>query len=50
MKDIIIADRGFPSLGVIFELAQNGFDFVIRYTGEHFLRNDDSLRVTHRDL
>ncbi len=38
MKDIIIADRGFPSLGVIFELAQNGFDFVIRYTGEHFLK------------
>jgi hypothetical protein len=37
-KDIIIADRGFPSLGVIFELAQNGFDFVIRYTGGHFLK------------
>lgn len=37
-KDIIIADRGFPSLGVIYELADSNFDFVIRYTGGHFIK------------
>lgn len=37
-KDIIIADRGFPSIDVIYELVRNGYDFVIRYNGGTFLK------------
>lgn len=37
-KDIIVADRGFPSLELFIELEQMGYDFVIRYNGGQFLR------------
>jgi len=37
-RDIIIADRGFPSLALFGNLKQMGYDFVIRYNGEQFLK------------
>jgi len=37
-KDIIIADRGFPSISVFIELRQMGYDFVMRYNGENFIK------------
>ena len=37
-KDIIIADRGFPSLPLLMRLKKANYDFVIRYNGENFLR------------
>lgn len=37
-KDIIVADRGFPSLEVFSELLSMSYDFVIRYSGHNFLR------------
>ncbi len=37
-KDIIVADRGFPSLEMIVELLVMGYDFVMRYTGTQFLK------------
>ena len=36
-RDIIIADRGFPSLALFVKLQQMGYDFIIRYNGEQFL-------------
>ena len=36
-KDIIIADRGFPSISIFVRMKQAGYDFVIRYTGKHYL-------------
>jgi len=38
MKDIVIADRGFPSLEVFVKLMELGYDFLIRYTGQQFLK------------
>ncbi len=37
-RDIIIADRGFPSLAMFVNLKQMGYDFAIRYSGEQFLK------------
>lgn len=37
-RDIIVADRGFPSLALFVKMQDNGYDFVIRYNGEHFLK------------
>ena len=37
-KDIIVADRGFPSLEVFSELLSMDYDFVLRYNGNNFLR------------
>lgn len=42
-KDIIVADRGFPSLEMFIELEKTGYDFVIRYNGNNFLRETISL-------
>ncbi len=42
-KDIIVADRGFPSLEVFSELLSMGYDFVIRYSGHNFLRETLAL-------
>lgn len=42
-KDIIVADRGFPSLELFVELKRMGYDFVIRYNGEQFLRETSVL-------
>jgi len=38
INDVIIADRGFPSLAVFIELYKMGYNFVIRYNGNHFLK------------
>jgi hypothetical protein len=58
-KDIIVADRGFPSLEMFVELRRMGYDYVIRYTGEQFLKetrvlidsqnNDMFLKIPLRD-
>jgi len=37
-RDIIITDRGFPSLALFVKLQQMGYDFIIRYNGEQFLK------------
>lgn len=37
-QDLVIADRGFPSLEVFVKLKQMGYDFLIRYTGQQFLK------------
>lgn len=37
-RDLIIADRGFPSLPLLVRMKQAQADFLIRYNGEHFLR------------
>jgi len=37
-RDLIIADRGFPSLPLLARMKQAQADFLIRYNGEHFLR------------
>lgn len=42
-KDILVADRGFPSLEMFIELEKMGYDFVIRYSGNNFLRETISL-------
>ena len=42
-KDIIVADRGFPSLEVFSELLSMDYDFVIRYSGHNFLRETLAL-------
>lgn len=42
-RDIIIADRGFPSLALFVKLKQMGYDFVIRYNGKQFLKELNAL-------
>jgi len=42
-KDLIVADRGFPSLEVFSELLSMDYDFVIRYSGHNFLRETLAL-------
>lgn len=37
-RDIIVADRGFPSLAVFMRLQRMSYDYIIRYNGEQFLR------------
>ena len=37
-KDIIVADRGYPSQELFAELIMMGYDFVIRYTGNAFIK------------
>lgn len=37
-RDIIITDRGFPSLALFVKLKRINYDFVIRYNGEQFLK------------
>ena len=36
--DLIITDRGFPSLQLMLKLKEMGYDFVMRYNGEYFLK------------
>lgn len=38
MKDIVIADRGFPSLELLAEMGRIGNDYIIRYNGNQFLK------------
>ena len=42
-KDIILADRGFPSLELFVELNQLGYNFIIRYNGKNFLKETRDL-------
>lgn len=37
-RDIIIADRGLPSLPLFARMKQSNYDFVFRYNGHQFLR------------
>ena len=48
-RDLIIADRGFPSLAVFVQLQQMGYDFLIRYNGEQFLRELKELVTSDDD-
>ncbi len=48
-RDIIIADRGFPSLALFVQLEQLGYDFVIRYNGEQFLRELKSFAKSDKE-
>jgi len=48
-RDLIIADRGFPSLAVFVQLQQMGYDFLIRYNGEQFLRELKELVTSNDD-
>ncbi len=42
-RDIIVSDRGFPSLELFNELLTEGYDFVIRYNGNEFLKETRPL-------
>lgn len=42
-EDIIVSDRGFPSLELFNELLSEGYDFVIRYNGNEFLKETRPL-------
>jgi hypothetical protein len=42
-KDIVVADRGFPSLELFVEFKEMNYDFVIRYNGEYFLKETQVL-------
>ena len=42
-NDIILADRGFPSLELFVELIQIGYNFIIRYNGKNFLKETREL-------
>jgi hypothetical protein len=48
-QDIIVADRGFPSLELFAELREMGFDYVIRYNGEQFLKETGQLISSQED-
>jgi hypothetical protein len=48
-RDLIIADRGFPSLAVFVQLQQMGYDFLIRYNGEQFLRELKEIATSDND-
>lgn len=37
-KEIIVADRGFPSLYYFLRLQHMGYDFVVRYNSKQFLK------------
>ncbi len=42
-EDIIVSDRGFPSLELFNELLSEGYDFIIRYNGKEFLKETQAL-------
>jgi hypothetical protein len=37
LRDVILLDRGYPSLYLMLKMAQNGINFVIRCNGDKFL-------------
>lgn len=49
LKDIIVADRGFPSLELFIELNKMGYDYVIRYNGGQFLRETVNLQQSNEN-
>lgn len=42
-KDIIVADRGYPSVELLMELEQLGYDYVIRFTPSRFIKGLEVL-------
>jgi len=48
-KDIIIADRGFPSLELFMEMILLGYHFVLRYNVRNFLRETLPLVESQND-
>jgi len=48
-EDIIVADRGFPSLELFVELREMGYEYVIRYNGEQFLKETGQLISSRED-
>jgi|WetSurMetagenome_2_1015567.scaffolds.fasta_scaffold155618_1 hypothetical protein len=48
-QDIIVADRGFPSLELFAQLRKMGFDYVIRYNGEQFLKETGQIITSQED-
>lgn len=48
-RDIIIADRGFPSLAMFVKLAGMNYDFVIRYNGGQFLKELKEFETNEKD-
>ncbi|MFH0735869.1 MAG: IS4 family transposase [bacterium] len=51
INDVIVADRGFPSLSVFIELKKMGYNFVIRYNGENFLKEfEEFAKIKCNDM
>jgi len=48
-QDIIVADRGFPSLELMIELSEMGYEYVMRYAGNGFLRETRELLKSNED-
>lgn len=48
-QDIIIADRGFPSLELFSELKMMNYDFIIRYNGKEFLKETQALIESNKE-
>jgi hypothetical protein len=48
-RDIIIADRGFPSLALFVKLQRMNYDFIIRYNGEQFLKELKEIVNNEKD-
>ena len=48
-RDIIITDRGFPSLALFVKLKQMNIDFILRYNGEQFLKEFKELVNNEKD-
>jgi hypothetical protein len=48
-RDIIITDRGFPSLALFVKLKQMNIDFIMRYNGEQFLKEFKELVKNEKD-
>jgi Transposase DDE domain len=48
-RDIIITDRGFPSLALFVKLRRMNLDFIMRYNGEQFLKEFKELVNNEKD-
>ena len=48
-RDIIIADRGFPSLALFVKLLRMNYDFIMRYNGEQFLKELKEIVKNEKD-
>jgi hypothetical protein len=48
-QDIIVADRGFPSIELFSELKKMKYEFVIRYNGNEFLKESLPLAKSNKD-
>lgn len=48
-RDIVVADRGFPSIELFNELIAEGYDFIIRYSGKEFIKESRALVGSNKD-